>query len=351
MTEKNYSTSDNSTVAEPPVVSALILAAGKGTRMKSGVAKVLHPVCFKPMIHHVLDCVSNLDLDNIVLITGHQAEAVENTCSSYSVHFVRQNEQLGTGHAVLTAESHIKEAGGVVMILCGDTPLLNPQILQKMLDEHLAGDHLLTVASTVLDDPSGYGRLIVDKNDKVTAIVEEKDATGEEKKINLINTGIYCVDCDFLFNSLQEVGSDNEQGEVYLTDIVSLANRKGHYVNYFRYPDPVDVLGVNSRIELAQAHGYLQQRYLNHLMSEGVTVFLPETVTVDPASLIGEDTVINPNVYISGKTRIGRNCRIDSFAYIHDSSIGDNVTIGAGAYLNSTTVDTGNYLEPGIYVQ
>ncbi|MFP3984045.1 MAG: bifunctional N-acetylglucosamine-1-phosphate uridyltransferase/glucosamine-1-phosphate acetyltransferase [Desulfurivibrionaceae bacterium] len=332
-------------------VSALILAAGKGTRMKSELAKVLHPVCFKPMIHHVLDCVLNLDLDNIVLVTGHQAEAVENSCSFYPLHFVRQNEQLGTGHAVLTAESHIKDAGGVVMILCGDTPLLSPQNLQGLLDSHLAGDHLLTVASTVLDDPSGYGRLIVDGKDQVTAIVEEKDATAEEKKINLINTGIYCVDCGFLFDSLKKVGSDNEQGEVYLTDIVSLASRQGYSVNYFRYPDPVDVLGVNSRVELAQAHGFLQKRYLNRLMSEGVSVLLPETVTVDPASLIGEDTVIKPNVYISGRTRIGRNCRIDSFTCIHDSIIGDNVTIGAGAYLESTTVDTDKFLEPGVQIR
>ncbi|MFO7762046.1 MAG: NTP transferase domain-containing protein [Desulfobia sp.] len=331
------------------VVNALILAAGKGTRMKSELVKVLHPVYFKPMIHHVLDCVINLEFDNIILVTGHQADVVEESCSHYPLCFVRQKEQLGTGHAVLAAESQLSDAGGVVMILCGDTPLIDIQILKKMLNDHLYRGCILTVASTTLDDPTGYGRLIIDSNDQVTAIVEEKDATFEEKKIKLVNVGIYCVDCNFLFESLRQVGTNNEQREVYLTDIVSIASQEGYSVNHFNYPDPVEALGVNSRLELAQAHGFLQKRYLNSLMAEGVSVRLPETVTVESSSLIAEDTVINPNVYICGKTRIGKNCRIDPFSYICDSIIGNNVIIGAGSYLNGVAVNEGVVMEPGGY--
>lgn len=331
---------------EHPVISALILAAGKGTRMKSELAKVLHPVYFKPMIQHVLDCVNGLDFDNIILITGHQAEAVEKACSDYPVFFVRQKEQLGTGHAVLTAESRVSQAGGVVMILCGDTPLISPGGIRKMLNEHLAGNRTLTVASTVLEDPANYGRLIIDSGNKVTAIVEEKDADPEQKKIRLVNAGIYCVDCNFLFKSLKEVGTDNKQGEVYLTDIVSLANKQGHSVSHFNYPDPLEVLGVNSRIELAEAHRFLQKRHLNRFMAEGVTVNLPDTVTIEPASHIGEDTVINPNVYICGETSIGRNCRIDSFVYIADSCIGDNAVIEAGTHLKGVNIEAGAAVKP-----
>jgi bifunctional UDP-N-acetylglucosamine pyrophosphorylase/glucosamine-1-phosphate N-acetyltransferase len=327
-------------------ISAIILAAGKGTRMKSSRAKVLHEVTFQPMIHHVLDAVTPLDLHQIILVTGHQRQSVEESCSSYKIDFAEQKEQLGTGHAVLAAEKLVSDDISTVMILCGDTPLIRDETLQHMLSGHISGGHFITVMTTTIDDPTNYGRVIIDDNGYLSGIVEEKDASPSQKQIKEINAGIYCVNAEFLFASLKEVGTDNKQGEMYLTDIVALAHAAEQPVHRYQCLVPEEVLGVNSRAELAKANALLQARVLNDLMVSGVTLDNPDSTTIQKTVKIQPDTVIRPHVYICGKTIIGKNCMIEPFCYIADSQIGDDVTIGAGAYLSGVTLEDGATILP-----
>lgn len=323
---------------ETTKISAVILAAGKGTRMKSSQAKVLHELNFQPMIHHVLDAVVPLDLHQIVLVTGHQRQIVEDSCKHYHIDFVEQTEQLGTGHAVLTAEHIVKKDVSVVMILCGDTPLIRTETLHAMISGHVSSGHFLTVMTTQMDNPTNYGRILVDDRGYITAIVEEKDASPEQKNIKDINAGIYCVNAEFLFASLKQVGTDNKQGEMYLTDIVALAAAAEQPVYKFQCPEPEEVLGVNSRRELSMANSRLQARVLNQLMLSGVSIDKPDTVTVEKSVCIGQDTLLCPNVYLSGKTIIGNNCTVEPFCYIADSEIGNNVIIGAGSYVKGAAL-------------
>ncbi len=326
--------------------SAIILAAGKGTRMKSSRAKVLHEVFFRPMLHHVLDSVCALTPDKVIVVTGHQAEAVQLSCSDYDVEFALQEEQLGTGHAVLSAESHLGQSSGVVIILCGDTPLIRTETIKTMLCEHCASGHHLTVMTTVFEDPTNYGRIISDENGYVTAIVEEKDTSDEQKKICEVNAGIYCVNADFLFSALKHVGTDNMQGEVYLTDIVGLAHDAGQKVNKFVCRDNGEVLGVNSRHELAKAHVDLQKRVLNDHLTTGVTLTLPDTLTIAHTVSIGTDVLLEPNVYITGNTSIGAKTHIAPFCYIDNCRIGENVVVGAGAYLQDVNLADNEIVMP-----
>lgn len=327
-------------------VSVIVLAAGKGTRMKSVRAKVLHEVFFRPMLHHVLDSVCSLEPDNVIVVTGHQADNVQQSCVGYDVEFALQKEQLGTGHAVLAAEPHLTPPSGVVMILCGDTPLIRDETLKGMLSEHLASGHFLSVMTTVFDDPTHYGRIISDVNGWVEAIVEEKDASDDQRNICEVNAGIYCVNADFLFSALKNVGTDNMQGEVYLTDIVSLANAAGQKVHKFICRDNGEVLGVNSRQELAKAHVNLQKRVLDDHLAAGVTLTLPDTITITHTVTIESDTVIEPNVYITGNTFIGTKTRIAPFCYIDNCRIGENVVVGPGAYLQGVNLADNEIVMP-----
>jgi bifunctional UDP-N-acetylglucosamine pyrophosphorylase/glucosamine-1-phosphate N-acetyltransferase len=327
-------------------ISCVVLAAGKGTRMKSNRAKVLHEVFFAPMIHHVLEAVHNQRFDHIIVVVGHQMERVQEALKEYTISFVVQEEQLGTGHAVLCARDQLVPVGGTVLILCGDTPLIRAATLARMLTEHRAQKALLTVMTTRLADPTNYGRIVCDAQGAVLKIVEEKDASPEQRQIDEINAGIYCADSTFLFEALQQVGSDNSQGEVYLTDIVELANRAGHRVNRFAGVDAEEVLGVNSRVELAAAHNCLQQRYNEELMLSGVTLVNPETVAIQKGVTIEPDTSIGPNVLITGQTRIGKGCQINANVVIRDSLLGDEVMVGPFSYLDNCRIETGQTLPP-----
>ncbi|MFH1218069.1 MAG: NTP transferase domain-containing protein [Pseudomonadota bacterium] len=331
---------------EKQPLSALILAAGKGTRMKSNLAKVLHEVHFRPMVHHVLDAISPLDFTKTILVTGHQAEQVESACAGYDVTFVRQMEQLGTGHAVLAAEAELACSGGVVMILCGDTPLIQTDTLQHMIQQHLQSRAILSVMTTVVDDPTNYGRVIDDDDGQIFEIVEEKDASPDQRKIRKINAGIYCVDIPFLLHTLKGIGTNNKQGEVYLTDIVVKARSAGHGVKSFLCSCAAETLGVNSRMEMAQAHEFLQSRFNEKLMAAGVTLVLPGTVAIAETAVIGRDTVIDPGVYVKGKTVVGENCRIGPGVCLIDSIVGDNVILGAGSYIHGATVTDNAILPP-----
>jgi len=330
-------------------ISAVILAAGKGTRMKSDKAKVLHTLFFKPMLHHVLDTVSATDVDGLAVVVGHQREQVLASLAeapvSYTFTPVVQEEQLGTGHAVLCAESACASSD-LVMILCGDTPLICPETLQAMIDQHLASKTILSLMTTVLDNPFGYGRIVTTPEGGVVEIVEQKDASIEQQAIQEINAGIYLVDREFLFSSLQQVGTDNSQGEVYLTDIVSIATEQGHRVEKFVHRPAIDVLGVNSRVELAQAHNELQMRHNQEVMLTGVSMYGSESILIGPDCQIGQDTVLHAGVQITGASLIGKEVKIASGAVIHNCQLGAGAVIGAHAVLSNCTIGEGKHVPP-----
>ena len=332
-----------------PNISAVILAAGKGTRMKSDRAKVLHELFFKPMLHHVLDTVTATAVRHLAVIIGHQREEVlaslQDASSLYTFTPVVQQEQSGTGHAVLCAEAACASSD-LVMILCGDTPLIRPETLQTMIDRHQEKKALLTLMTTVPDDPFGYGRIITDAQGGVLAIVEQKDASKEQQAVQEINAGIYLVEKNFLFSALRQVGTDNSQGEVYLTDIVSIARRQGYRVEKFVHTPAIDVLGVNSRVELAQAHQELQLRHNREVMLNGVTMYGPEHILLAPDCRIGRDTVLHAGVHITGKCEIGSKVHIAPGAVLQNCQVGDQVVIGANAVLSNCTVREGEQIPP-----
>ncbi|MDR3631518.1 MAG: NTP transferase domain-containing protein [Desulfocapsaceae bacterium] len=320
----------------PQSLFTVILAAGKGTRMKSDKAKVLHEVFFAPMIHHVLTAVQALHATKDIVVIGHQRESVMQALAGYNVEFALQQEQLGTGHAVLCAEKAVTSTDGVVMILCGDTPLIKTETLQFMYQQHCERSSLLTVMTTILSDPTNYGRIIQTDSGKLLAIVEEKDASSEQKKIQEINAGIYCVNSKFLFETIKKIGTDNSQGEVYLTDIVSIAVAADLNVDKFINPTAQDVLGVNSRVELALAHKEIQRRHNNALMLQGVTMHDPETTAIAHSAVVGRDTVLYPGVRISGTSRLGNSCIIQEGCVLHNCTLADHVSIGPHSYLEGS---------------
>lgn len=327
-------------------ISCVVLAAGKGTRMKSEKAKVLHEVFFAPMIHHVLDAVTEQRIDKTIVVVGHQRDRVKEALKRYPVAFVVQKEQLGTGHAVLSAEGMIEKDCSTVLVLCGDTPLIRATTLANMLKEHHATQGVLSVMTTNLVNPANYGRIVCDKDGHIARIVEEKDATLEQKKINEINAGIYCAEATFLFDALKRVGNDNSQGEIYLTDIVELAIQAGHPVNRFAGVDAEEVLGVNSRVELAAAHKYLQKAYNQKLMFAGVTLLEPESIFIQKTVTIGRDTCVHANVHITGQTTIGSQCNIYPNTVIQNCVVGNNVTVGPFAYLDNQIIEDGKVVQP-----
>jgi bifunctional UDP-N-acetylglucosamine pyrophosphorylase / glucosamine-1-phosphate N-acetyltransferase len=326
-------------------ISALILAAGKGTRMKSEKAKVLHEVFFAPMIYHVLDAVQPL-FEQIIVVVGHQGREVQKALTGYQVLFAEQKIQLGTAHAVLSAENHLLGTGGTVMILCGDTPLIRTETLRLMLQEHFDAGDPLTVMTTILENPTHYGRIVTDGQGKVTRIIEEKDASSEQKQIREVNAGIYCAEIPFLLDSLREIGTDNKQGEFYLTDAVAVAVSKGKSVHRFLCADAEEVLGVNSRIELAQAHSCLQLRRNQQLMTAGVTLLQPASILAEKGVVIGSDTVIEPSVHLQGRTRIGCNCLIGSFVILRDTILADGVCVGAFSHLVGADIGQDEIIPP-----
>ena len=328
-----------------PSITAVVLAAGKGTRMKSARAKVLHEVYFRPMLHHVLITVQQAAIERCAVIVGHQRQEVLRTLEPFAITPVIQEEQLGTGHAVLCAEPACTGAD-LVMILCGDTPLIQAATLTEMIASHRQSRAALTLMTTLVEQPFGYGRILSDSQGTVQAIVEEKDATEEQRRVQEINAGIYLVDRAFLFEALRRVGTDNSQGEVYLTDIVAIARSQGMAAHRFVHPCAADVLGVNSRIELTQAHATLQQRHNRDLMLAGVSMYAPETVLVSPDCTIGPDTVIEGMARISGASVVGRDCRIAGGCALHACILGDRVIVGANSVLAHCTIAEGDIIAP-----
>lgn len=326
----------------------VIMAAGKGTRMKSDRPKVMHEVFFAPILHHVLAALAPLDLlEETVVVTGHQAEVVEASLIDFRVTFARQSQQLGTAHAVLSARHFYENFNGTVLIICGDTPLIRTETLRRMLNDHSASGSCLTVMTTRMADPTNYGRIISDSIGEIFSIVEEKDASPEERAVCEVNAGIYCVDAHFLSEGLTCVDDNNRQREFYLTDLVAVARAAGKKVGRCFNLDWLEVLGVNSRVDLAEAHRELQSRRNCQLMLDGVTILAAESVEIAAGVLVGRDTVIEGGVKICGASTIGRACRIGPQAVLRDCRIGDGVSVESFSFLEGCEVASGQIVPAG----
>ena len=312
-------------------IKSVILAAGKGTRMKSETPKVLHKIFDKTLLGYVLDSVKSFSNEAFVIV-GHKAEVVtEFVNKNYSfAKTVLQTPQLGTGHAVSMVCPQLENFDGLVLILCGDTPLVREKTLKKFVDEHIASGADLSVMSTIFENPANYGRIIRCANGALEKIVEEKDATDTEKAVKEINAGIYCMNWAKIKPAFSQLTSSNAQGEYYLTDIIEWANLQGLSVKASVLEDSDEIYGINSRENLAIATRLMNQRKLHELMANGVTIVDPASTWISQDSEIGADTVVFPGTYIEGSNnKIGKNCKIGPFAHLRgDVEIADNVKIG-----------------------
>ena len=305
---------------------AIILAAGKGTRMKSKLYKVLHPVSGQPMVEHIINRVSETNPDQIITIVGHGAEQVKAQMGERS-EYALQAEQLGTGHAVLQAASFLQGKEGTTLVISGDTPLLTTETLNNLFEYHQGKNASATILTAQAEDPTGYGRIIRDHIGIVEKIVEQKDTTPEEALVQEINTGTYCFDNQALFEALNKVGTDNAQGEYYLTDIIEILKDAGKTVAAYQTEDFDESMGVNDRIALAKANELMRQRINKMHMVNGVSFVDPATTYIDAGVEIGSDTVIEAGVQLQGKTVIGSDCVIGAHSRIVDSVIEDHVVV------------------------
>jgi bifunctional UDP-N-acetylglucosamine pyrophosphorylase / glucosamine-1-phosphate N-acetyltransferase len=320
-------------------VSAIVLAAGMGTRMKSNLVKVMHPLAGVPMIEWPVAAAFEAGIDQCVLVVGHQEEKVRAFFAGRSeVSFAVQSEQLGTGHAVACAMPGLEPDSSTVLVLCGDTPLLTAQTLRDMLQAHERSGAAVTVMTATLSDPFGYGRIIKGADAGIRAITEEKDATPEERLTCEVNAGVYCVDRAFLEGAVQSLDNDNAQGEFYLTDVVRRAASQGLKCLGFQVADPEEITGVNDRVQLAETGRVLRSRINRALMLSGVTMIDPQAVYVDRGVRIGRDSVIQPGVTIKGATVIGERCEIGQGALIESCVIADGVVVKAGSVMEQSIV-------------
>ncbi len=325
------------------MIKSIILAAGKGTRMKSEKPKVLHEIFDKPLLGYVIEAVDNTGMcDENFVIVGHKAEQVEeyinnNHCKNTKC--VLQSPQLGTGHAVSMVLPYLNKFNGNIIILCGDTPLITSDTLNKFINFHREKSSDITVMSAIFDNPSNYGRIIRNPDDSVHSIVEEKDANPEQKAVKEINAGIYCVNWEKVNLAFSELKNNNAQGEYYLTDIVKWGNEHNLSVNAYTLSDNKEIFGINSRENLAEAVRIMNNQTLSRFMSNGVTIVDPSTTWISGETEIGTDTVIYPCCYINGKNKIGKHCKIGPFAHLRgDVVLEDYVKIGNFVEVKKTTI-------------
>jgi bifunctional UDP-N-acetylglucosamine pyrophosphorylase/glucosamine-1-phosphate N-acetyltransferase len=324
----------------------VILAAGKGTRMKSALAKVLHRAGELSLIERVLRTADALEPSTIVIVVGHQAEDVQRALGARpGLRFARQEPQLGTGHALQQAESLVAGARGTVILLSGDVPLLGSDTLRRLLDHHLSRRAAATVLTAVVDEPRGYGRIVRDGS-LVGAIVEEKDASADERLIREINSGIYAFDLGPLFGALKSLGSNNAQREYYLPDLVRIYRTRGLVVEAVTLEDPREILGVNSRRELADVSAILKSNRNEELMAAGVTIVDPASTWIGPDVTVGADTVLHPNVFLEGKTTIGSGCVIHACVRLVNTTVEDRAVINNFCVITDSHVGAGAQLGP-----
>ncbi|KGX85477.1 bifunctional UDP-N-acetylglucosamine diphosphorylase/glucosamine-1-phosphate N-acetyltransferase GlmU [Pontibacillus litoralis] len=344
---------------------AVVLAAGKGTRMKSSLYKVLHPVCDKPMVQHVVDQLQALKLQDIITVVGHGAEQVQKQLNGSS-QFVVQGEQLGTGHAVQQAESILANKKGTTLVVCGDTPLLTAETLNTLISFHEKEAAKVTVLTTHADNPTGYGRIVRSESGDVERIVEQKDATPQEQAIQEINSGTYCFDNEALFEALKHVSNDNAQGEYYLPDVLEILKKQQEKITAYQTMDYAETLGVNDRVALANAERIMQRRINEKHMRNGVHLIDPDHTYIGLDVTIEQDTVIQPGCVIKGETSIASgaeigphteiyNCSIGAQTVVkqsvaHDSQIGTHVKIGPFAHIRPASA-LGDHVKVGNFVE
>lgn len=294
--------------------------------MKSKLYKVLHPVCGKPMVEHVVDEALKLSLSKLVTIVGHGAEEVKKQLGDKS-EYALQAEQLGTAHAVKQAQPFLADEKGVTIVICGDTPLLTAETMEQMLKEHTQREAKATILTAVAEDPTGYGRIIRSENGAVQKIVEHKDASEEERLVTEINTGTYCFDNEALFRAIDQVSNDNAQGEYYLPDVIEILKNEGETVAAYQTGNFQETLGVNDRVALSQAEQFMKERINKRHMQNGVTLIDPMNTYISPDAVIGSDTVIYPGTVIKGEVQIGEDTIIGPHTEIMNSAIGSRTVI------------------------
>jgi bifunctional UDP-N-acetylglucosamine pyrophosphorylase/glucosamine-1-phosphate N-acetyltransferase len=328
-------------------LTVVILAAGLGTRMKSRKAKVLHRAGGKALVEHVVETALALTSpDRVFVVVGHQAGEVRRAIATPGIGFIEQREQKGTGHAVMVGRDALAGLDGYLMILYGDSPLLRADTLQRLIDTATSGDAAGALLTAMMDDPTGYGRVIRDSHGRVAQVVEQKAGTAEQLAIREANMGIYCYRADLFWKHVDEIRPDNPAHEYYLTDMAEILTRAGHYVEAMQIDDEREALGINTRVELAAVDRLFRDRKVRDLMLAGVTIEKPETVTIDAGVKIGIDTVVEAFAQIRGRTVIGENCRIGSCAIIEDSEIGDEVEIGAFTIVGTSRLEQGVHAGP-----
>ncbi|WP_349409064.1 bifunctional UDP-N-acetylglucosamine diphosphorylase/glucosamine-1-phosphate N-acetyltransferase GlmU [Pseudalkalibacillus sp. SCS-8] len=344
---------------------AVVLAAGKGTRMKSRLYKVLHPVGGKPMVQHVVDQIKEVDVERIVTVIGHGAEKVKDQLGP-EVDYVLQEEQLGTGHAVMQTEDLLGDLEGTTLVVCGDTPLISSETMEGLLCHHEKENAKVTLLTAHAEDPTGYGRVIRNEDGTVSKVVEHKDASLQEQAVQEINTGTYCFDNKLLFAALKQVTNDNVQGEYYLPDVIEIAKDLNETVAAYQTPTFEETIGINDRVALSQAEILMKKRINRQHMKNGVTIIDPQQTYIASDVQIGQDTVIYPGTVITGETKIGEECIIgpnteikDSQignettvkqSVVHDSEVGDQVAIGPFAHIRPQS-NLGNNIKVGNFVE
>jgi bifunctional UDP-N-acetylglucosamine pyrophosphorylase/glucosamine-1-phosphate N-acetyltransferase len=300
-----------------------------------------------PLIEHVVrSAVAVAPADRVIVVTGHQADLVEASVARYGVAHARQMEQRGTGHALAMCAGMVPDRLGRLIVLYGDCPLLSETTIRKLLEHHDSAAAAATVITTELDDPTGYGRAILDEEGNVRAIVEQKVASPEQQAVKIVNSGIYCFEAGLLWKLLPSIQPNPVSNEYYLTDIVELLNGAGHRVSSLLHPDPAELLGINTRVELADVDRIFRARKARELMLAGVTAIRPETITFDSQVRIGMDTVVEPFAQILGASTIGENCRIGAGAIVRDSSIADGVELAPYTVVNTSVIETGATIGP-----
>ena len=317
---------------------SVILAAGKGTRMKSELVKVLHPVAGRPMLAYPVAAAKAVGSSRIIVVAGHQKDKVEAALQGRQVDIALQSEQLGSGHAVLMAAPHLKDFEGDVLILCGDVPLITTATLEAFLAAHRNNKACVSVLTVELDNPAGYGRILRTAGGDLCGIIEHRDATDAQRAVREINTGIYCCRAPFLFEALGKVKTNNDQGEYYLPDIVSIAAAAGMPVQAVKTFDFEEVAGINDRAGLAKAEAAMQARILQQHLANGVTIIDPHATYIEADVRIGADTVVYPGASLRGTTRIGCGCIIDMHSVIKDSKIGNGVHIKPSCVIDESTI-------------
>jgi len=330
---------------------AVILAAGQGTRMRSDLPKVLHPLAGRPMVLYAIDAVRSLTDLPPVLVVGHGAEAVRQTVGE-SVVYVEQREQKGTGHAVLQTRETLRDRADLVLITYADMPLLRPETLRRLVDRQRENTGPLTLLTLIADDPRGFGRVVRDEDGGIVAIVEEATATPEQLAIRELNAGVYCFDAEWLWSHVDRIPLSMPKQEYYLTDLIGMAAAEGLRVEGVPAEDPTEALGINTRVHLAEAEAILRRRINRHWMEAGVTMIDPETTYIEAEVQIGRDTTIWPNTILRGETVIGERCQIGPNSLVEDSTIGDECRVLAsvveGAVMErGSDVGPFSHLRPG----